>query len=256
MSTSTKRRWPRWVLPLVVGAIGFVAVHPFDGQMDATVVGFGQRLSGDWRRELEAWQQYGQGVFIAVLVIAVWLTDARPFYRRRRLLDLGLALVIAEIVSTAGKMLIGRPRPRPWFNDPETFLTPWGVYPIKMDGGWKLVHAWDTRAGAGADLWSMPSSHTLFAATVSVFIAALFPRLRWLAVGLTLLVAFGRVMFDAHWPTDVIVGGALGWLIGRCVVGNYAGVRLMDWVWKRAVNREATPVYPAMIAAAQHDVKA
>jgi membrane-associated phospholipid phosphatase len=244
----TKRRWPRWALPLIVGVAGFAIVHPLDARLGAAMVRFGQHASGDVRRELEAWQQYGQGLFIGVLVIAVWLTDAAPFFRRRRLLDLGLAVVIAQAVSTGGKMLIGRPRPRPWFGDPDTFLTPWGEYPVKIDGSWKLVHAWDTHAGAGTDLWSMPSSHTLFAATVSVFIAALWPRLRWLVVALTLLVACGRVMFDAHWPTDVVVGGAAGWLIGRCVVEHYAGVRLVDWLWKRVVDRAAAPAFPVMVA--------
>lgn len=247
-SDGTKRRWPRWALPLLVGVIGFVAVHPFDGQMSARFVQFAEHAKGDLRRELQAWQQYGQGLFIGVLVIAVWLTDAAPFFRRRRLLDLGLALGIAQIASTAGKMLIGRPRPRLWYDDPNTFLTPWGEYPVKINGAWKLVHAWDTKAGANADLWSMPSSHTLFAATVSVFIAALFPRLRWLVFVLVLLVACGRIMFDAHWPTDVIVGGAAGWLIGRCVVGNHAGVRLVDWVWVRVVDRAAKPALPALLA--------
>lgn len=246
----TDRRWPRWLLPLILGVAGFAIVHPFDAKIAAAMSDLGQRAGGDLKRELHAWQQYGQGLFIAVLAIAVWLTDAAPFFRRRRLLDLALALGIAQLVSTGGKMLIGRPRPRPWFADPDTFLTPWGQYPVQIDGVWKLVHAWDTKAGASADLWSMPSSHTLFAATVSVFIAATWPRLRWLVLGLTILVACGRVMFDAHWPTDVVVGGAAGWLIGRCVVGNYAGVRLLDWLWKRLVNRSAAPAFPAM---ATHD---
>ncbi len=244
--TSARRAWPRWLAPLLLGVVGFAVVHPFDAEVGAAFGRFAKWLSGDLRREAEAWQQYGQGVFICVLVLVVWLLDPT---RRRRLLDLGLALAIAQAVSTGGKMLIGRPRPREWFNDPYTFLTPWGEYPIKVNGQYRLVHAWDTHAGAGTDLWSMPSSHTLFAAVVSVFIATLYPRLRWVALGLVLVVGSGRIMFDAHWPTDVIVGGAAGWLIGRCVVGSYAGVRLLDWVWVRVVNRAAVPAYPALAAA-------
>jgi hypothetical protein len=47
----------------------------------------------------------------------------------------------------------------------------------------------------------------------------------------------------------VVVGGAAGWLIGRCVVGSYSGVRLLDWIWVRMVNRKAVPAYPALAAA-------
>jgi membrane-associated phospholipid phosphatase len=244
--THAPRTWPRWLAPLLVGIIGFAVIHPFDAQVAAAFAQFAKSLSGDLRREAEAWQQYGQGVFIVVLILVIWLLDPA---RRRRLLDLALALGIAQIASTGGKMLIGRPRPREWFGDPNTFLTPWGEYPIKVSGQYRLVHAWDTHAGANTDLWSMPSSHTLFAAVVSVFIATLYPKLRWVALVLVLIVASGRIMFDAHWPTDVIVGGAAGWLIGQCVIAPYSGVRLLDWIWVRLVNRAAIPAYPALAAA-------
>lgn len=237
---------PLWIVPLLVGAVGFASVHPFEVETRAAFTRLAAWLSGDLRREAHAWQQYGQGMFIIVLAVVVWMLDPA---RRRRLLDLGLALLIAQAASTGGKMLIGRPRPRETFNDPWTFLTPWGEYPVKIDGQYRLIHAWDTQAGASADLWSMPSSHTLFAAVVSVFIATLYPRIRWLVVALVLVVGLGRIMFDAHWPTDVIVGGAAGWLIGRCIIAPYAGVRGLDWLWVRLVNRTATPAYPALAAA-------
>ncbi len=245
MAMTREGGWPRWVIPLVVMLGGFFLVHPFDRTLSEHAARLALALKGDISRELFAWQQYGQGVAIVVTVLIVWLQDPA---RRRRLLDLGLALLIAQVVSTAGKMLIGRPRPRPGFDDPNTFLTPWGEYPIVVHGKTVLVHAWDTRAGAGTDLWSMPSSHTLFAAVLSVFLATLYPRLRWVMLALTLLVGFGRVLFDAHWPTDVVVGGAAGWLIGRCVVPSYAGVRLLDWVWVRTVNKQARPAFPALLA--------
>lgn len=237
-----------WLLPLLVMLIGFLAVHPLDGPLAQRAARIGASLKGDIARELFAWQQYGQGLAIAVVALVLWLQSPA---RRRRLLDLALALLIAQAVSTGGKMLIGRPRPRPDFDDPRTFLTPWGEYPILVRGEPRLVHAWDTAAGASADLWSMPSSHTLFAATLSVFIATLYPRLRWVALALTLLVACGRVLFDAHWPTDAIVGGAAGWLIGRCVVPSFAGVRLLDGLWVRMVNRRARPAFPTLWIAEQ-----
>jgi membrane-associated phospholipid phosphatase len=58
-----------------------------------------------------------------------------------------------------------------------------------------------------------------------------------------------RVLLGAHWPTDVLAGAAAGWLIGRAVVPRYAGVRLVDWVWVRAVDRRAVPAFPALAAA-------
>jgi len=235
-----------WVLPTLLIVVGFIAVHPFDGPLAAGAARLRESLHGDFRRELEAWQQYGQAIAIIVTALVLWLLDPA---RRRRLLDLGLAVVLAEAVSQSSKMLIGRPRPRPQFNDPTTFLSPWGEYPVMVGNHYKLVHAWDKSAGANTDLWSMPSSHTLFAAMLSVFLVTLYPRLRWPALALTLLVAFGRVLFDAHWPTDVVVGAGLGWLIGRLVVPTYSGVRLLDWVWTRVIDRSAQPALPTLLAA-------
>jgi undecaprenyl-diphosphatase len=83
----------------------------------------------------------------------------------------------------------------------------------------------------------MPSSHTLFAAALSVFLTALYPSIRVLVFALAVVVGLGRVLFDAHWPTDVIVGGAMGWAIASWVVHNRRGVRLFGRV-RRAESAE------------------
>lgn len=240
--SSTRRAW----LPAVVlGVIGFVLVHPFDEAINHAADQLARSLRGDLRRELFAWQQYGQGFSTIVIALAIWLGDPT---RRRRLLDLLLALGIAQVVAQSMKMLIGRPRPRPQFEDPWTFLGPLGEYPIVVNGHAKLVHAWDTASGANTDLWSMPSSHTMFAAMLSVFIATLYPRLRWLLVGLTAMVGFGRVLFDAHWASDVVVGACAGFGIGALVSWHYLGVRLIDWLWKKLVDRDAQPALPGVLS--------
>lgn len=209
--------------PLIIGIVGFFIVHPFDGALSDVAARASKGLGGDIRRELQAWQQYGQGLALAVTALIIFLLDPK---RRVRLLDLLLAVIIAQVAAQAGKMLIGRPRPREWYDDSNTFLGPLGEYPMRVKGEWKLLHAWDVPGGAGSDLWSMPSSHTLFAAVLSVFLATVYPPIRWVALGLAVLVGLGRVLFDAHWPTDVIVGGAVGWAIGAWVVGPGRGVRL------------------------------
>lgn len=217
---------------LVLGGCLCMFVFQVDDQMQRVMTRFAARLGGDLRRELAAWQQYGQGFTIAVVAIGVLLLERGE--RRARLWDFGLAVGLAYGVAQGMKMLIGRPRPRPWFDDARTILGPFGEYPIPTkDGGTKLVHAWDIAGGATTDLWSMPSSHTLMAAVVSVFIAEMYPRLKWLAVGLAVMVGVCRVMFDAHWLTDVIVGGAVGYAVGSVVVGGGWGSRTIA-KWQRA----------------------
>lgn len=239
------------LLPLLLGLLGFWLVLPYDGPLGAAARAAAADLSGDLRRELFAWQQYGQGFCLAIVAIAIILLDRD---RTRRLLDLALAAGLAKLAGSALKALVGRPRPRPEFDDPATFLGPLGKYPVPVPSpgpdqpAWRLTHAWNRSTGGGVDLWAMPSSHTLFAAVLSVFLAALYPRLRPLLIALTLLVAAGRVLFAAHWPTDVIVGGALGVAIAAPITTRYLGVRLIDHLWRTLIDRTAAPALPRVKA--------
>ncbi|HYD01870.1 MAG TPA: phosphatase PAP2 family protein, partial [Phycisphaerales bacterium] len=149
--------------------------------------------------------------------------------RRARLLDLGLALLAVGIVTLAMKLFIGRPRPR--LGDHSTFLFPTGTYPVPVGeggaaGGTVQLHAWDLSAPSHAQLWSMPSSHTAFAVGMAIFLAVLYPRLRWLVVALALIVAGGRLVFDAHWLTDVIAGATVSAAVAWPIIRGKAGVRL------------------------------
>lgn len=75
-------------------------------------------------------------------------------------------------------------------------------------------HAWEFWKGHWADLTSMPSSHTTFAAAMAAFLAFAYAPLRGLVVVLTILVAVARVLLGAHYPSEVLVGAAIGWFGG------------------------------------------
>lgn len=232
------------VLLIVVLAIVFLgALIPIDGVLSGWAVQFREEhLGGDIVRELGALQQYGQGAVTILVAWAIWLQQPTL---RRRLLDWLLAIGIASAVGYPLKMLIGRPRPK--FADPEHFLGPFGVYPVSESVG--VRHAWEIGSGISSDLWSMPSSHTLFAALMSSMLWVWYPRLRPIAVVMVLLVGSARVLFAAHYPSDVLVGGALGLLIGVPVARRHLGVRWMDWVWCRLIDRKARPALPALLEA-------
>ncbi len=184
------------------------------------------RLGGDIRREIGAAQQYGQMVSSLLIALVIYLQDPA---RRRRLLDWAAAFIVAGIVCNAMKMGIGRPRPM--FSDPMIFLGPLGEYPINISvkGETQVVlrHGWEFWGKNSADLWSMPSSHTVYACIMAAAIGSLYPRLRYLAGGLAVLVGFARVAVGAHYPSDVLIGAAIGLAIGRTAMARRWGEKLV-----------------------------
>jgi membrane-associated phospholipid phosphatase len=66
---------------------------------------------------------------------------------------------------------------------------------------------------------SFPSSHSMLAWSLAGVIAGEYPS-KWVQVGaysLASSVGLMRVLGQEHFPTDVLVGGAAGWLIGHYV---------------------------------------
>ncbi len=66
---------------------------------------------------------------------------------------------------------------------------------------------------------SFPSSHSMLAWSVAGVVAGEYPS-KWVQVGaysLATSVGVMRILGQEHFPTDVLVGGAAGWLIGHYV---------------------------------------
>lgn len=231
-----------WTVPLLVGAAAVAALLPYDGPLSRWLQDFD--AGGDLGRELHAWQQVGAPGSLIFTACLIWVLDPA---RRRRLLDLGAGIAISWAAVAALKVLVGRPRPRAVYDDPWSFLWPWGKYPVVQDGRFVLVHAWEPAAARSADLWSMPSSHTAAAAALAVFLTALYPRIRWIAAALVAVVALCRVHFGAHWPTDVIAGAAIGVALAQVAVARYWGVRALDWFWVKMVNPVPRPALAATL---------
>jgi hypothetical protein len=66
---------------------------------------------------------------------------------------------------------------------------------------------------------SFPSSHSTLAWTIAGVVAGEYPS-KWVQVGVYSVasgVSVTRVLGQEHFPTDVLIGGAAGWLIGHYV---------------------------------------
>ncbi len=65
---------------------------------------------------------------------------------------------------------------------------------------------------------SFPSAHTITAVSIATVIARRYSKHRWVpwaAYGLAGTIAFSRLTLLAHFPSDVFVGGAVGYAIAR-----------------------------------------
>jgi len=80
---------------------------------------------------------------------------------------------------------------------------------------------------------SFPSAHSSFTWTMASVVAHEYPKpwVRWLVYGTATTVSVTRVTGLKHFPADVAVGGAFGYLIGQqmfnahCVFGRSSGCR-------------------------------
>ncbi|MBI2528429.1 MAG: phosphatase PAP2 family protein [Candidatus Rokubacteria bacterium] len=140
-------------------------------------------LDGRSPHALEAARWVNHGGTYRVLIPAALLLFALSPVARRHWWLWGAVLAGSGAAETAAKLLVGRPRPT---------------------GG----------------SFGFPSGHAIAAAAFAVILIYVVSRERWSrgrrvalgALGLILALGVGwaRVMLDAHWPTDVLGGWALG----------------------------------------------
>lgn len=147
------------------------------------------RMKGDIKRESRWLAQYGQFVCTAVAAGLIWQLDR---VHRGVIVPVIAAVAIATILATGIKRLVSRVRPGR--ENAGKFLGPhWGHANFRE---------------------SFPSSHSASAVALSLMLARLYPAGAPVFWALALACAALRYLLDAHWPSDVLGGIALGYGIG------------------------------------------
>ncbi len=143
---------------------------------------------------------------LATLVAMSWLADGIVFYVTILVLPwiggprgtaCSLRMALLALVDLAIYRILKRhfARPRPFIDCPE-------VVP---------------RARC-LDEYSFPSGHVLHSVAFGTLLCAYYPGVAWLVWPFVALVAASRVVLGLHYPSDVIVGGALGWVMAASVL--------------------------------------
>jgi undecaprenyl-diphosphatase len=155
-------------------------------------------FKGDVKRETAFLAQWGQSMATPLAALIVWQLD--PPKRRDAIIMIG-GVLTASVACLALKRLLGRVRPNR--EHAGKFLGP------------SLAHA-NYRE-------SFPSSHSACAIALSVFLAHLYPPAAITFWGLGITTAILRYILDAHFPSDVLGGVAIGYVAAICAL-YFAGV--------------------------------
>lgn len=148
---------------------------------------------------------YGEELFIVPSIALTYGIGA--IAKDTRLKNMSLAtlqsFIFAEVASAGIKVLTCRERPdansqQPTANS-QSWLGPFATF----------------------ESTSFVSGHSTRAFALATTVAGFYPEKKWVGIvsySLATMTSLGRVISKEHWTSDVIVGAALGYFIGRGVV--------------------------------------
>jgi len=214
IATDQKRIWmfpveaargKHWkpVLAMLGATAGLVALDPTDTrlfqrvsfQQTPVIHGMNRVLSGT-----------NTGLLIAAVPISFYLAGLarKDSYARQTALLAGEAVANAEIVTIAIKDIDLRMRPSE-IGPNGNFSNTWFRTDNRSIGGFG----------------SFPSGHTAAAFSVATVYAERYKNHRWapwVAYGLASIVGLSRLNAQAHFPSDIFFGAALGYAVSHFVV--------------------------------------
>ena len=185
-------------LGVVAATAALVALDPHDTpcfRRTSSFTGFNNALGG--RNTILGMAVFPASFYVAGLV-------RKDSYAEHTALLAGEAVADTEILATLMKDAGRRLRPSD----------------ISPNGNFSDTWA-ESRGSVLGTYSSFPSGHTIVAFSIATVFAERYRKHRWVpwvSYGLAGLVGFSRVSLQAHFPSDVFVGAALGYFISRDVV--------------------------------------
>ena len=153
---------------------------------------------------------FGEELFIVpsiALTYAVGAIDKNPRLKNMSLATLQ-SFIFAEVASAGIKVLTCRERPNQAVSYQPSAISQ------------SLCQSWQGPF-ATFESTSFVSGHATRAFALATTVAGFYPEKKWVGIvsySLATATSLGRVISKEHWSSDVIVGAALGYFIGRGVV--------------------------------------
>jgi membrane-associated phospholipid phosphatase len=151
-------------------------------------------IKGDIKRESWWIQQYGQSICTPVAALLIWELDPAEDATRKAV-TLVASVALTSLACGVVKRLFGRVRP--------------GREPAgRFLGPSFQLHGHSHRH-------SFPSGHTASALALTAILAAYYPH-GWTTFWFLALACAGlRYILDAHWPSDIVAGMAVGYAVAH-----------------------------------------
>ena len=187
--------WKDWT---VFGGLAAATTLAF--VYDDEIYGLVDRTFGDNHSEniSKYTDVFGEEYFILPSVALTYAIGSIGEDSRLRNLSLAAlqSFVYAEVASAGLKVLTCRERPAA---NSQQWLGPFATF----------------------ESTAFPSGHAMRAFSFATTVAGFYPDKKWVGIvsySLATMTSIGRVISKEHWASDVIVGAALGYFIGRGVV--------------------------------------
>ena len=175
----------------VVGAILWLLAAASIFTLDGPLARYDfSHVPGDLRSLVELSEVFAHGMGVGIILVTLWVLD-----RDLRLYIPRVAVLafLPGIIANVCKLLVARIRPK------------------ALDSNSTAVESFIGIPGS-ADLWeqqSFPSGHTATAFGLAIALSRLYPRGRRLFAVLAALAAAQRVLDDAHFLSDTLVGAGI-----------------------------------------------
>lgn len=174
-------------------SLAFLVVLLVSLKFDSLIIKYIVRLQNLWLNNLMLGVTYlSSSVVVLFILTSLFLWHE---HKRRWVLPLWLSLAFSITVSFIIKLIIAKARP---YQASQLGLQTLPVFASS-------IAAWNS---------SFPSLHAAVAFSALPVLDKEFPYFKFVWLGFACLVAFSRVYFALHYLSDVLVGAALGYIIG------------------------------------------
>lgn len=228
-STPSTRHWPILAAALALAA---ACMLPFDvalARQVRTLHGGEVTASSapSWRKWFDLSEVFGHRYGLALIGATVFALDAGGCRRLPRLLA---GAYIGGFACDALKLLIARERP---------YRSTLAESSLDTFVAWFPLASADVFATPyGREFQSFPSGHAGAACGLAAGLAALYPRGAWWFATLATLALGQRVLAAQHFPSDALLGGAVGILVAYVAHHPRAAGRWFDRCERRASSGE------------------